>query len=138
MVARNTTNNRQPPMIAGINVTPLVDVVLVLLVILMVASTYIVSQSIKVDLPRASSTDGKVDSPAVVTLLLDGSVRLNDKPIDPAAVKPALESLLRADPELPVVISADRAVQHWLVVQYVDWAKLAGAKRFALTVQKSL
>ena len=44
--------------ITGINVTPLVDVVLVLLIILMVASTYIVAQSLKVQLPKSHSTDG--------------------------------------------------------------------------------
>ena len=56
----------------GINVTPLVDVVLVLLIILMVSSTYIVAQSLKVQLPKSHATDGTADKPATVTLLKTG------------------------------------------------------------------
>ena len=62
--------------IAAINVTPLVDVVLVLLVILMVSSTYIVAQTLKVQLPRAKSTDGTADKPTKVELLKDGAPAL--------------------------------------------------------------
>ena len=54
--------------IAAINVTPLVDVCLVLLVILMVASTYIVAQTLKVHLPRARMSDGTAEKPNTVQL----------------------------------------------------------------------
>ena len=55
--------------IAAINVTPLVDVCLVLLIILMVSSTYIVAQSLKIQLPKSHSSDGSAEKPATVTLL---------------------------------------------------------------------
>ena len=58
--------------IAAINVTPLVDVMLVLLVILMVASSYIVAQTMKVQLPKAHATDGTADKPATVQLFKNG------------------------------------------------------------------
>ena len=67
--------------ISAINVTPLVDVVLVLLVILMVASTYIVAQTLKVQLPRAKSTDGTAEKPTKVELLKDGGLRWNEEPV---------------------------------------------------------
>src|SRR5262249_23946092 len=67
--------------LAAINVTPLVDVVLVLLVILMVASTYIVAQTLKVQLPRAHSTDGTAEKPTKVEIMKDGKLRWNEEPI---------------------------------------------------------
>ena len=62
--------------ISAINVTPLVDVVLVLLVILMVASTYIVAQTLKVQLPRAKSTDGTAEKPTKIEILKGGTSAL--------------------------------------------------------------
>ena len=65
--------------IVGINVTPMVDVVLVLLVIMMVSATYIVSQSLKVELPKAASADDSVASVAAVTLTKDGKLYYNQQ-----------------------------------------------------------
>ena len=61
--------------IVGINVTPLVDVVLVLLIIMMVSATYIVSQALKVELPRTATADETVNRTFVVTVKQDGSYR---------------------------------------------------------------
>ena len=65
--------------ISAINVTPLVDVMLVLLVILMVASSYIVAQTMKVQLPKAHATDGTADKPSKVELLKDGGITEDDE-----------------------------------------------------------
>src|SRR5215470_16742576 len=85
--------------IAAINVTPLVDVVLVLLVILMVASTYIVAQTLKVQLPRAKSTDGTAEKPTKVDLLKNGTYRWNEAPIQEAELADKLKAAVEADPE---------------------------------------
>jgi biopolymer transport protein ExbD len=138
MPALSPSGRRQRyAMISGINVTPLVDVVLVLLVILMVASTYIVSQSMKVELPRATTSDGRSESPAVVLVQRDGTLRLNQQIVAESELERRLVALLEEQPDVPVVISADRLVPHGRVVQFVDMARAAGAKRFAITVQKS-
>ena len=67
--------------IVGINVTPMVDVVLVLLIIMMVSATYIVSQSLKVQLPKTASSDETVAKTYVVTVTKDGNYFYNDKAI---------------------------------------------------------
>ena len=54
--------------IVGINITPMVDIMLVLLVIMMVSATYIVSQSLKVELPKSASSDESVQSPAIIVV----------------------------------------------------------------------
>jgi biopolymer transport protein ExbD len=123
--------------IAQINVTPLVDVVLVLLVILMVASTYIVAQTLKVQLPRAKSTDGTADKPTKVEILKDGRLRWNDAPIVEAALADKMKAAVTADSEMSLVVSADKEVMHGTVVHVLDLAKLAGITKFAINVQQS-
>jgi len=123
--------------IAAINVTPLVDVVLVLLVILMVASTYIVAQTLKVQLPRAKSTDGTADKPTKVELLKNGTLRWNEEPVLESALPEKLKAAVSADPEMSLVVSADKEVMHGSVVHVLDLAKLAGITKFAINVQQS-
>ena len=123
--------------IAAINVTPLVDVVLVLLVILMVASTYIVAQTLKVQLPRAKSTDGTADKPTKVEILKGGSLRWNEEPIAESELAGKLKEAVEADAEMSLVVSADREVMHGNVVHVLDMAKLAGVTKFAINVQQS-
>src|SRR5438874_5902754 len=98
--------------IAAINVTPLVDVVLVLLIILMVSSTYIVSQTLKVQLPKAHATDGTAENPATITLLKNGTLRWNDKDVTEPQAQEEMKAALAANPEMSLVVSADREVSH--------------------------
>jgi len=123
--------------IAAINVTPLVAVVLVLQVILMVASTYIVAQTLKVQLPRAKSTDGTAEKPTKVEILKNGSLRWNEEPIQESALAGKLKEAVEADAEMSLVVSADKEVQHGNVVHVLDMAKLAGVTKFAINVQQS-
>ena len=123
--------------IAQINVTPLVDVVLVLLVILMVASTYIVAQTLKVQLPRAKSTDGTAEKPTKVEILKDGKMRWNDEPVTEPALAGKMKDAVSADAEMSLVVSADKEVMHGNVVHVLDLAKLAGITKFAINVQQS-
>lgn len=136
MSATGRGRRRRSALIAGINVTPMVDLMLILLVIMMVSSTYIVAQAMKVELPRSSTTDGAVKSPATLTLQEDGTLSWNKQPIEPGALDALLAGALAADPELNLVISADRAVAHGQVVALIDAARLQGIKRFAINVEQ--
>jgi biopolymer transport protein ExbD len=121
--------------VSGINVTPLVDVCLVLLIILMVSSTYIVAQSLKIQLPKSHATDGQADKPATVTLLKSGGVRWNDHDSNEEEIARELKKAADADAETNLVVSADKEVQHGRVVHLLDIAKLAGITKFAINVQ---
>jgi biopolymer transport protein ExbD len=122
--------------ISAINVTPMVDIMLVLLVILMVASTYIVAQTLKVALPKAHATDGTAEKPNTVQLMKNGDMRWNEQPI----VKPELEAKLKeaitVEPEMSLVVSADKEAQHGNVVEVMDMAKRAGITKFAINVMQ--
>ena len=123
--------------IAAINVTPLVDVVLVLLVILMVASTYIVAQTLKVQLPKAHTTDGTADKPSTVQLMKDGRLRWNEEDVNDATLAQKIKAAAVADPEMSLVVSADKEVQHGSVVHIMDMAKVAGVTKFAINVMQT-
>ncbi len=121
--------------IVAINVTPLVDVVLVLLVILMVASTYIVAQTLKVQLPKAHSSDGTADKPSTITILKTGGLRWNDQDVSEEQARAALVAAVAANPDLNLVVAADQEVPHGRVVHVLDVAKLAGVTKFAINVR---
>ncbi|MDX2019011.1 MAG: biopolymer transporter ExbD [Deltaproteobacteria bacterium] len=121
--------------IVGINVTPLVDVVLVLLVVLMVASTYVVSQTLKVQLPKAGQSDGTATAPLTLTILREGQILLDGAAIEPDALASSLRRAALANVERDLVVSADAAVPHGEVVGVIDAAKAAGFVRFAINVE---
>jgi len=123
--------------IAAINVTPLVDVVLVLLVILMIASTVVVAQTLKVQLPKARATDGASDKPHTVLLMKDGSLRYDEQPVDDKTLEEKVKAAAAADPEMSLVVSADKEAQHGAVVHVMDIAKVAGVSKFAINVMQA-
>jgi biopolymer transport protein TolR len=121
--------------IAGINVTPLVDVTLVLLVIFMVTATYVVKESIEVDLPRAAS-GGEVVGPTLAFALdRDGKLWLDGAPAPAEVARDAVRTAVARSAEARAVISADRAVSHGRVVEVIDLVKREGLTRFAIDVE---
>ncbi|MFL5305882.1 MAG: ExbD/TolR family protein [Polyangia bacterium] len=122
------------PIIAGINVTPLVDITLVLLIIFMVTASYIVSPSIKVDLPQAGSGGEQQRTSLSLTLTAQGALYLNGAPSNDAALGQYVAGALPRNPDLQAVIAADRAVPHGAVVHLIDVVRRAGVRRFAINV----
>ena len=121
-------------MIVDINVTPLVDITLVLLIIFMVTATYIVNPSIKVDLPKAASGSDQAKTTLALTLTKDGTLYLNGERSNDAAVARFIGGALSSNPDLQAIIAADTVVPHGEVVHVIDLVKRAGVHRFALNV----
>ena len=122
--------------IVGINVTPLVDVVLVLLIIFMVTATYIVRASIEVDLPRAAHGGETTGTMLSVVITRDGELYLDGvKRSEPELVARAREAAA-ASPEARAIISADKGALHGAVVRVIDVVKGAGISRFAINIEK--
>ena len=103
----------------------------------MVASTYIVAQTLKVQLPHAKSTDGTADKPTKVEILKDGRLRWNEEPVVEAQLADKMKAAVAADADMSLVVSADKEVMHGNVVHVLDLAKLAGVTKFAINVQQS-
>jgi biopolymer transport protein ExbD len=120
--------------ISGINVTPLVDITLVLLIIFMVTATVIVNAGIKVDLPKAASGSDQAKTTLALTMTMDGALYLNGEKSSDEAVAAFIARSLAATPDLQAVIAADRVVPHGQVVHVIDLVKRAGVRRFAISV----
>lgn len=122
--------------ISAINVTPFVDVVLVLLVILMVTSTAIANASLGVDLPRAASAGEGVDRTLNVIVRGDGALLVDGEPIDDVALGALTRRTAAAHPDLRAVVSADRDAPYHAVVRAIDVVKGNGVTKFALDVER--
>lgn len=122
--------------ITGINVTPMVDIMLVLLVIMMVSANFIVSQTMNVDLPKAANGDRAQPSVAIVSIKADGSYGWNDNPLSDDDLVKKLEGAHTDNPEVNVVVSGDTKAQHGRVVHVLDLAKAVGITHFAIAVER--
>jgi biopolymer transport protein ExbD len=121
--------------IVGINVTPMVDVVLVLLVIMMVSATYIVAQSLKVELPKSASVDEHAASPTAVTVTKDKKLLFNQQQVTEAELRAKLKTAVAGNPDVNLIVSADKDTPHGDVVHVIDLAKLEGIAKFAINVE---
>lgn len=122
---------------ASINVTPFVDVVLVLLVIFMITSNFIRPSAIDVKLPRAAS--GGTTLPRTLNLVVhrDGRVFLDGKETEREGIEQTLRAATRGEERPQVVIAADQNVDYGRVIQLIDLVKSHGIDNFALQIERS-
>ncbi len=135
-MAGNASNGSPGP-IVGINVTPMVDVVLVLLVIMMVSATYIVQQSLKVELPKTATSDEAASSPAAVTITREGAFFFDGVAVDEGQLVGRLRSVVQANADVNLIVTADERALHGSVVHVIDLAKVEGINKFAINVDRS-
>jgi len=132
-VAGGAQENDEP--ITGINVTPLVDIVLVLLIIFMVTAKLIVSKSVPLDLPKAK-TGSEMQTVFSVVLSADGITQVDSKTVpNDDAILGLAKSAHEKNPELRAVIKADTAVPHGRVIHVLDLLKQADVGKIAFGVQ---
>src|SRR5262245_38245455 len=106
-------------LITAINVTPLVDIVLVLLIVLMVTSSYLVNKSINVELPKAAT--GEANTPTMsISLDVDGKLYLDGTIINETELQAKVRDAYLVDRDVKAVISADGRVKHMQVVTVID------------------
>ena len=125
-------------LLSGINVTPLVDVVLVLLIIFLMTAPVIYQSAIQVQLPRtvtADPQDAKNPTPFQFTVTREGNVLWKDKAVEWSSLGEQLRKALGQTAEATAVIQADQAAQHGAVVRLMDTLRQAGIFKFALSVQ---
>jgi biopolymer transport protein ExbD len=122
--------------ISGINVTPLVDVTLVLLIIFMVTAKLITGQGIPLDLPKAK-TAGATQTVLNVSIDASGAVLANGTKVgSDAELQSKAASALKQNPELRTVISASTSASHGKVMHVLDTVRDAGITRVAFAADK--
>ena len=124
-------------LIAGINVTPLVDVTLVLLIIFMVTARIIVSQGMPMDLPKSASGEA-LQTVFAVELTADGKTRIDSEAVgNDEALTPLAKTAKAKNKDLRAVIRADRKVEHGRVIHVLDLLRRAGIAKIAFAVTPS-
>ena len=128
------SSNETDEAITGINVTPLVDITLVLLIIFMVTAKIIVSQSVPLDLPKAA-TGTDVQTVFSIVMAANGSAQVDSRgiPNDDAILAIARDAHAK-NAELRAVIKADSAVPHGRVIHVLDLLKQSGVTKIAFGV----
>jgi len=128
--------SRRRGIIAEINVTPLVDIMLVLLIIFMLTAHLIEKQAIEIELPRASQSTTAQPTTLAVQIQRDGNVALNGKLIGAAALRDAVAAEVAKNPKNPpqVIVAGDKAVSHGRVVWVLDTLKSVGIVSFAIQI----
>lgn len=121
--------------ITGINVTPLVDITLVLLIIFMVTTKIVMNSSVPLDLPKAATGTSDVQVVFSIVLAADGRALVDGKaiPNDDAILQLAKEAAVQ-HPDLRAVIKADAAVTHGRVIHVLDLLKQAKVNKIAFGV----
>ena len=125
---------RRRGIIAEINVTPLVDIMLVLLIIFMLTAHLIARQAIEIELPRASQSTAPPPTTLAITLKADGALFLNDRPVTPAALRDAIRASVARDPKTQAIVAGDKRVSHGRVIWVLDTVKSLGITQFAIQI----
>jgi biopolymer transport protein TolR len=128
------TQGSQP--ISEINMTPLIDVMLVLLVIFMITAPLLAS-SIKLELPKTDAAQAGGDAPTFVTVVVDktGQAFIDDKPLSLEELSRQLLQTAQADPQTEVQLRADAAVPYGQVVAVMGTAQKAGLSRIGFVAE---
>jgi len=130
----NAGRSRHRPM-GEINVTPFVDVMLVLLIVFMVTAP-LLTVGVPVDLPKTKAGQISADTaPLVVSIQADGQLYLQDNQIAPEALIPRLSAISEANPSVRIFVRGDKSVAYGEVVQLMGRIQTAGFERVALVAE---
>jgi biopolymer transport protein TolR len=122
--------------ITGINVTPLVDIVLVLLIIFMVTANFIAQEAKEVDLPSAAVAEEVL--PESVNLVLDktGKLFFDGEEVDEATLRTRLRAARTKNKDVRAMIAADKTLEYGKVMTLIDTVNVEGIAKFALNIQR--
>ena len=133
-VKRPTGGRRHRPM-GEINVTPFVDVMLVLLIVFMVTAP-LLTVGVEVDLPKTKAGAINADAaPLVVSIKSDGSLYLQETVVEPEALIPRLKAISNANPDVRIFVRGDRAVSYGEVLSVMGRIQSAGFEKVALVAK---
>ena len=123
--------------ISSINITPLVDIFLVLLIIFMIISSVLDQQEIKINLPKAAHAGSEAPKASGLVMDKNKNMFLDGVPSDSAQVMAQLRNAVEKDPDHQVLIAADQDVAYREVVRLIDMVRGSGIVRYALKVVRS-
>ncbi|MET0026607.1 MAG: biopolymer transporter ExbD [Candidatus Thiodiazotropha sp.] len=120
----------------AINLTPLIDMVFILLIFFMVTSSFVKETGVDVDRPSAATAQIKPQTAILIAVTQQGEVWIDRRKIDLRAVRANVERLHAENPEGAVVITADRQAPTGVVIRVLDQARLAGVESVAIAANR--
>lgn len=127
-------NDDEP--ISAINVVPLVDIILVVLIIFMVTAPMVLKPTIDINLPKAASGDESPPTPLNIAIGRDGAVSLNGQPSTLQDVTAFAARMVTEKPDTAAILQADKTVTLERLTEIIDVVKSAGIKRVAFSIEK--
>lgn len=122
--------------VTGINVTPLVDILLVLLIVFMVSAKFVDEAGLRVHLPKAAQAEVSATPALAVKMDAEGRLSLMDTAMDENALAASLAREAKANPGVRVTVAADESLSYKQVVRVLDLIKKAGVTRVGLAAEK--
>lgn len=131
-------HTRPPSFGTGLNVTPLIDMVFILLIFFVVNSSFVKETGVEVDRPTAQTAERQDQAGILIAVTKDGEVWIEQQQVDVRAVRGHVERLHVESPGASALILADKRSETGLVMQVLDQARLAGIARVAVAATEEL
>lgn len=123
-----------------IQMSPLIDVIFLLLIFYAVTTQFVTDQRLKLDLPEAKTAEevgiGQEEQPPVVKIARDGTIWIDDDEVPSEELESRLTELVQRRPEQTVILKGDEGADYGIVVQVLDTARSVGAKSIQMSADK--
>jgi biopolymer transport protein ExbD len=117
---------------ADINITPLLDIVFIMLIFFVVTTSFVREAGIEVNRPTAQTAERKEHASILIAIAPNGEIWIDQRAVDVRSVRAAIERLRAENPEGAVVIQGDRKAQIGLLVQVMDQVRKAGVSNVSI------
>ncbi|MCF7818866.1 MAG: biopolymer transporter ExbD [Kiritimatiellales bacterium] len=129
---RSTTDDNSD---AGVDISPLIDCVFILLIFFIVTTTFVEETGVEVDKPQAASSVQLEKTSILLAITDKGEIVYGGREIGIAGVQPLVKRMMQKE-AVPVIVQADQNVQSGLLIRVIDEAKLAGAEKVSIATRK--
>jgi biopolymer transport protein ExbD len=118
-----------------LNMTPMLDIVFIMLIFFIVTSSFIKETGVEVERPAAATATRQEHGSILIAITADNGIWVDRRRVEPAALGVVIERLHAENPEGTVVVQADRAARAGLLVQVIDQARRAGVEDVAIAAE---
>jgi biopolymer transport protein ExbD len=133
-VSRFRNFNTEDSESEGIDISPLIDCVFILLIFFIVTTTFVEETGIDIERPQAASSSQLDKNSILIAISTDGAVVYGGRDIGVAGVQPLVKRMIQKE-QLPVIVQADEGVPTGLFVRVIDEAKVAGAQKVSVATR---
>ncbi|MFW5450697.1 MAG: ExbD/TolR family protein [Methylophagaceae bacterium] len=133
---RKRHSRRQSGAIADVNMTPLIDMVFILLIFFIVTTSFVKETGVDVSRPSAKTAVNKEKANILIAITLDGRIKMDKRWIDRRAVRANVERMHAENPEGAVIILADKESKTGLLIEVMDQARLAGVANVSIAAER--